>query len=101
MPVQLYDVPETIYKLDFVLKWKKTGDNGEPIKTYKVYQRTVNGNGQGKAWKAMYSGPDHKYHVRNLERGKTYEFKVTATNMIGEGKDDKRSFKTVKVEAGR
>ena len=101
MPVQLLDVPDKIDKSDFVLKWKKTDDNGASITTYTVYQRIANGNGQELAWKAIHSSLTYSYHVLSLERCKVYEFKVTATNTIGEGKDGKGHFKTVKVEAGK
>ena len=39
--------------------------------------------------------------MRSLERGKLYEFKVTATNEVGEGMEDEQYFKKVKVEAGK
>ena len=103
MPVQLHDVPRhgKIDKTDFTLKWKRPGENGAPITKYKVYQRTVNENGEEMSWRDIDSTPGLEYHVSNLERGKIYEFKVTATNRIGEGKEDKRYFKTVKVKAGK
>ena len=101
MPVQLQDVLDKIDKSDFLLKWKETRDNGAPITKYTVYQRTVNGYAEVQPWKGIYSTLDHEYHVLNLERGEVYEFKVTATNEVGEGSEDEQYFKNVKVEAGK
>ena len=101
MPVQLLDVPDKINKCDFLLKWKETRHNGAPITKYTVYQRTVNGKGEVQLWKRIHSSLQHEYHVLNLERGEVYEFKVTATNKIGEGMEDEQYFKKVKVEAGK
>jgi len=101
MPVQLLEVPDKIDKCDFLLKWKETRDNGASITKYTVYQRTVNGNGQMQLWKGVHSFLAYEYHVLNLERGERYEFKVTATNKIGEGMEDEQNFKQVKVEEGK
>lgn len=100
-PVQLLEVPDTIDKCDFLLKWKETGDNGSIITKYTVYQRIVNGDGAVQSWKDIYSFLTYEHHVDNLERGKLYEFKVKATNKIGEGEEDEMYFKKVKVEAGK
>ena len=101
MPVQLLDVPEKIDKCDFPLKWKEASNNGLPITKYTVYQRTVKGNGEVKPWEDVCSTLEHEHHVRSLERGKLYEFKVTATNEVGEGMEDEQYFKKVKVKAGK
>ena len=101
MPVILLEVSEKIDKCDFILKWKETRYNGAPITKYTVYQRTVNGNGEVQPWKGIHSSLDREYHVLNLERGKLYEFKVTATNEVGEGMEDEQFFKNVNVEAGK
>ena len=101
MPVQLLAVPDKIDKCDFLLKWKETGDNGASITKYTVYQRIVNGNGQVQTWKGIHSSLANEYHVLNLERGELYEYKVTATNKVGEGMEDEQYFKKVKVEAGK
>ena len=101
MPVQLLDVPDKIDKCDFLLKWKGTRDNGATITKYTVYQRTVNGNGEVQLWKGIHSFLTYEYHVLNLERGELYEFKVTATNKVGEGMEDEQYFKKVKVEASK
>ena len=99
MPVQLIDVPDKIDKCDLLLKWKETGDNGAPITKYTVYQRTVDSEVQ--LWKDVHSAVDYEYHVYNLERGEVYEYKITATNEVGEGMEDEQYFKKVKVEAGK
>ena len=101
MPVQMLEVPGMIDKCDFVLKWRETRDNGASLTKYTVYQRTVNENGQVQPWKDIYSSLAYEYHVLNLERGGLYEFKVTATNKIGEGMEDEQYFKKVKVEEGK
>ena len=101
MPVQLLETPDKIDKCDFLLKWKETRNNGASITKYTVYQRTVNGNGQVQLWKGIHSSLGYEYHVLNLERGELYEFKVIATNKIGEGLEDEQHFKQVKVEEGK
>ena len=101
MPVQMLEVPGMIDRCDFVLKWRETRDNGASLTKYTVYQRTVNENGQVQPWKDIYSSLAYEYHVLNLERGGLYEFKVTATNKIGEGMEDEQYFKKVKVEEGK
>ena len=101
MPVQLLDVPDKIDKCDILLKWRGALDNGAIITKYTVYQRTVNRNGEVQLWKRIHSSLKHEYHVLNLERGEVYEFKVTATNKIGEGMEDEQYFKKVKVEEGK
>ncbi|XP_020623251.1 twitchin-like [Orbicella faveolata] len=99
MPVQLLEVPDKIDKCDFLLKWEKTRDNGASITKYTVYQRTVNESDQAQRWRNVHSSLACEYHVLNLERGELYEFKVTATNKVGEGMEDEQYFKKVKVEA--
>jgi len=101
MPVQLLEVPDKIDKCDFLLRWKETRDNGASITRYTVYQRTVNESGPVQPWRDVHSSLANDYHVLNLERGGLYEFKVTATNKVGEGMEDEQYFKKVRVEAGK
>ena len=103
MPVELLEVPDKIDKCDFLLKWKETRDNGASITKYTVYQKTVNESlcGLVQPWKDIHSSLAYEYHVRNLERGELYEFKVIATNDFGRGMEDEQYFKKVKVESGK
>ena len=107
MPVEL-DIPEirrdpSIDKCDITMKWKEPCDNGASITRYRVYQRILGGTHIQQQWRNIYSSncSDFQYHVFNLQRGKEYEFKVTAENKIGEGRDDETHYKRVKVREGK
>ncbi len=99
-PVKLLDVHSRIDKCDLILKWEETQNNGAAITKYTVYQRTVTGNGTVPSeWKNIHSSLVYTYHVFNLERGKCYEFKVTATNKNGQGMEE--NIVRVKVKEGK
>lgn len=98
-PVELLDVPPKIDRCDLLLEWKETGNNGASIETYTVYQRTAYDNKARTQWKNIHSSLAYKCTVFNLERGKRYEFRVTATNKHGEGAEG--NIKEVKVQEGK
>ena len=85
------------------LKWKKAENNGAPITQYTVYGRTVREDGTSLNWikiKEITDTSDRKVVV-NLEKGKEYEFVVTATNIFGEGGKEEGKIRKIKVLGGR
>ena len=102
MPVQLNELPLKVKENKITLKWTKPQDEEEPIKKYTVYQGIVNKfdkDTERTKLKKIADSLDCEYAAVNLERGKTYEFLVTATNKYGEGLKGKG--KQVKVSKGK
>ena len=87
MPVQLNALPPEVKELDITLSWNKLQDEREPIEKYTVYRRTLNGFDDVPEWTELTTENSSvcEYLVKGLERGKKYEFLVTATNQYGEG----------------
>ena len=87
MPVQLNELPPKVKEVDITLSWDKLQDEREPIEKYTVYQRTLNGFDDVSEWTELTTENSSvcEYPVKDLERGKKYEFLVTATNRHGEG----------------
>ena len=86
-----------------MLAWKEAENNGAPITMYTVYQRTVREDGTSLNWikiKEITDTSDRKVLV-NLEKGKEYEFIVSATNVFGEGGKEERKIRKVRVLGGR
>ena len=82
------------------LKWKEPESNGKVITMYTVYQRVVT-DGKVGQWTIIKEIND--VSVRELkialERGKVYQFAVTATNELGESpKQEKANIQQVKAE---
>ena len=97
------DVPEAVVITDeekdgeITLKWKEPDKNGAAITQYDIYQRIVN----DKTWKNIGTIKDtsKREFVVEVEKGKEYEFAVTATNKYGESPRED-SIKRVKVPEG-
>ena len=97
------DVPEAVPVItgkvndgEITLKWKKPDNNGAAIIQYDVYQRIVKDK-----WKNIGTIKDSckLEFVVEGEKGKEYEFAVTATNKYGESsKED--SITKAKVPGG-
>ena len=68
-----------------------------------MYQRTVRKNGKSQQWKKIreIEEPSNRKAFIRLEKGKEYEFVVTATNKFGEGGKEEGKIKKVKVLGGR
>ena len=81
-----------------ILKWKEPQSNGASIAEYSVYQRFVNDDD----WRKIASITDvyKRSYVVEIEKGKEYEFVVTATNKYGES-SKKADIKRIKVLDGR
>ena len=82
------------------LKWKKPESNGKVITMYTVYQRVVT-DGKVGQWTIIKN--ISKVSVSELkialERGKMYQFAITATNELGESlKQEKANIQQVKAE---
>ena len=68
-----------------------------------MYRRTVREDGTSMNWikiKEITDTSDRKVFV-NLEKGKEYEFVVSATNSFGEGGKEERKIRKIKVLGGR
>ena len=81
-----------------ILKWKEPYNNGAVIIEYSVYQRFVNNN----EWKKIATIIDvyNRSYAVEIEKGKEYEFVVTATNKYGESSME-QDIKRIKVLDGR
>ena len=96
-------LPET-KNTEITIQWNKAVNNGAPITHYFVYQRTVLHNGTSLEWikkKEIKATSSREFVVKNLEKGKDYQFVVTARNKFGEGKKEEEKIKKIKVLGGR
>ena len=100
---EITDLPAETKDVEITLKWKEAENNGAPITRYTVYRRTVREDGTPLNWtkiKEITDTSDRKVVV-NLEKGKEYEFVVSATNSFGEGGKEERKIRKIKVLGGR
>ena len=98
--VEIDELPDKTTDDTITLEWKKPESNGKVIIMYTVYQRVVN-DGKVEQWTIIKEISD--VSVRELkialERGKVYQFAVTATNELGESlKQEKANIQQVKTE---
>ncbi|XP_078379477.1 uncharacterized protein LOC144662528 isoform X2 [Oculina patagonica] len=97
--VEMDDIPSEVTDSTITLKWKEPQSYGREIKEYTVYQRIVT-DGKPGEWTKIQTITDTS--VRDLkvelEKGKEYEFVVTATNVHGESKKEESKIKRVKVK---
>ena len=96
-------MPAKTKDVKIALKWKEAENNGAPITQYTVYRRTVREDGTSLNWikiKEITDTSDRKVVV-NLEKGKEYEFVVSATNSFGEGGKEEGKIRKIKVLGGR
>ena len=80
------------------LKWKEPENNGAAIRKYSVYQRFVN----DKEWKKLEDITDTsklEYDLKG-DKGKEYEFVVTAANKYGESSKT-RNIQKIKMLEGK
>ena len=98
------DVPDlVVFEADanddeVTLKWKEPGNNGAAITQYSIYQRVVN----DEQWTmvAVINDVSKREFVVTVEKGKKYEFVVTATNKYGESLKNKNLIETVNTKEG-
>ena len=98
--VEIDELPDETTNDTITLKWKEPESNGKVIIMYTVYQRVVT-DGKVEQWTIIKEISD--VSVRELkialERGKVYQFAVTATNELGESpKQEKANIQQVKTE---
>ncbi|XP_068746696.1 peroxidasin homolog [Montipora capricornis] len=100
--ISTVDVPEpvVIVKADIkdqkvTFAWNKPEENGAAITQYTIYKRNANDQKWTKV--AEIKDISNRVFVVEVERMKTYEFVVTATNKYGESSVTKEKIKTVKM----
>ena len=98
--VEIDELPDETTEDTITLKWKEPESNGKVITMYTVYQRVVT-DGKVEQWREIKKIRD--VSVRELkialERGKVYQFAITATNELGESlKQEKENIQQVKAE---
>ena len=97
--VEMDELPREIIDDTITLKWKEPENNGKVITLYTVYKRVVT-DGKVGQWTEIRRIRD--VSVRELkiplERGKVYQFAITATNELGESlKQEKANIQQVKA----
>ncbi|CAH3170951.1 unnamed protein product, partial [Porites lobata] len=99
---EITDLPAETKDVEITLKWKEAENNGAPITQYTVYRRTVHEDGTSLKWIKIKEITDtsDRNAVVNLEKGKKYEFVVTATNSFGEAGKEERKISKIRVLGG-
>ena len=100
--VEVDELPDETTDDTITLKWKEPESNGKVITMYTVYQRVVT-DGKVGQWTVIRKIRD--VSVRELkialERGKVYQFAITATNELGESlKQEESNIEQVKADGG-
>ena len=98
--VEIDELPDETTDDKITLKWKEPESNGKVITMYTVYLRVVT-DGKAGQWREIKKIRD--VSVRELkialERGKVYQFAITATNELGESlKQEGANVQQVKAE---
>ena len=98
--VEINELPDETTDDTITLEWKKPESNGKVIIMYTVYHRVVTDGKVGR-WTIIKEISD--VSVRELkialERGKVYQFAITATNELGESlKQEGANIQQVKAE---
>ncbi|XP_022804171.1 fibroblast growth factor receptor 3-like isoform X2 [Stylophora pistillata] len=96
--VEIYGLPSETTDDEITLKWKEPEDNGKEIIQYTLYQRLVT-NGKLGEWTVVRKIMEVSINelTVKLERGKVYEFTITATNQLGESLVDETKIKRLKL----
>ena len=98
--VEIDELPSETTNNKITLKWKEPKSNGKVITMYTVYLRVVT-DGKVGQWTEIRKIRD--VSVRELkialERGKVYQFAITAINELGESpKQEKENIQRIKAE---
>ena len=97
--MEIDDLPSETTEDTITLRWKEPDNNGKEITQYTVYQRIVTDGKKG-AWTVIKNIAEvtvRELEVK-LEKGKVYEFTITATNEVGESlKQDEARIQRVKA----
>ena len=85
------------------IKWKEAQGNGASITQYNVYQRVVTDDGTSREWSKIreINDPSVRSVEVQLEKGKDYEFVVTAKHALGESNKEDDKIKKMSVLGGR
>ena len=100
---EITDLPKETKDVNITLKWREAENNGAAITQYTVYRRTVLEDGTSLNWielKKITDTSDRKVAVI-LEKGKEYEFVVTAKNKFGEGGKEDGKIKKITILGGK
>ena len=98
--VEIDKLPGETTNDTITLKWKEPESNGKVITMYTVYQRVVT-DGKVGQWTVIRKIKNVSVRESKiaLERGKVYQFAITATNELGESlKQEKANIQQVKTE---
>ena len=98
--VELDVLPDKTTDDTITLKWKEPESNGKVITMYTVYQRVVT-DGKVGQWTVIRKIKNVSVRESKiaLERGKVYQFAITATNELGESlKQEDENIQQVKAE---
>ncbi|CAH3158610.1 unnamed protein product, partial [Pocillopora meandrina] len=98
--VEIDQLPDETTDDTITLKWKEPESNGKVITMYTVYQRVVT-DGKVGQWTEIRKirGVSTRELKIALEKGKVYQFAITATNELGESlKQEKANIQQVKAE---
>ena len=96
-------MPAETKDTEVTLNWNEPQNNGADITKYTVYQRTVSDDGKPRQWnkiKVIDNVSVLEVAVK-LEKGKEYEFVVTANNSFGESLKEDEKIKKIMVLGGR
>ena len=96
-------MPAETKDTELTIKWNEPQNNGAPITQYTVYQRTVSDDGKPRQWskiKVIDNASVREVAVK-LEKGKEYEFVVTARNGFGESLQEEWEIQKIVVLGGR
>ena len=98
--VEINELPDKTTNDTITLKWKEPESNGRVITMYSVYKRVVT-DGKVGQWTIIKKISDASVRELKipLERGKVYQFAITATNEFGESlKQERANIQQVKTE---
>ena len=98
--VEIDQLPGETTDDTITLKWKEPESNGKVIIMYTVYQRVVT-DGKVGQWTVIRKIKNVSVRESKiaLERGKVYQFAITATNELGESlKQEEANIQQVKAE---
>ena len=100
---EIVGLPAETKDTAITIKWNKPQNNGAPITQYNVYRRIVNDDGPLRDWEEIRGRKNPLIRRVNvtLEKGKKYEFVVTAKNKFGEGLKEVEKIKTIVVLGGK
>ncbi|KAJ7384320.1 hypothetical protein OS493_022427 [Desmophyllum pertusum] len=100
--VEMSDIPSEVTDNTITLKWSEPQNYGTEITQYTVYQRIVTDGKLPGEWDELKTITDVSIRELKveLEKGKVYEFVVTATNIHGESSRDEGNSRSVKAIGG-